>query len=786
MSEEFELDWPSQEQPKTRWSRPPEAAQPLTAGQEFEVDWASPPDTTKDVAKQIGAGGTLGVGDIVGTPGTAGHLFDMATEAAGAYPAIAATQLLHKIAPEWSKKTFGENFPLTIEGYQAAKKGMNDPALLQGKEPTPEQKGDVNTTLGLPLPTAQGMEKGIKQVLPYTAEEPETTAGKYAHTGARTGVGFTGLGGKEGIVERGATGIVSGLTSEAGGQAAEALNRPDLDPYARFLGGVMGIPVGSVLSSTVRNMALPSELAEKTLMDAMVKDYRNNQMGMTPEQIKAAFDAGERPLVYDMLGPEARAVLVKNGYKTTESAEMAMKLGQAVEQRAKTAGADLSGFIEKEVAGTFLDAPARQAIIKQADKAHVDALYDAMRNDPNAASVWTPKLQALLDGSPSFKKAVQDAQKTSKDINAGLTGTNDPSKLHIGVDQLQYGVKPNLNFLDQVKRNLDDKISNAFDAQKGNEARNLMSLKNQLVGELDNAVSGYATARSAAAESLGARTAIEAGYGSLKNLNAFKSQEVLDAFAKMSPAQQQEFRYGQLSALAEVAADKGPKGILSVFGKKETWDRLESVIGKDQLNQINGNAVAKDLMSKVEVLKQATASQTKNEFGHPTVIGLAGAAAGQILEKGIPQIASMSLPQYATAAVGLVTGLAAKGWYTVQEQRLAPKLMELAASNDPVKLTELSVMLRNNAAARSAWDKTEKGIAATTRNIALSQTPNQADTRPNRKAGGRVMRDAISLANDAVRTRKAIGGKTEQMLSMPDDAIVSALHTAKKTLGGSI
>jgi len=314
----------------------------------------------------------------------------------------------------------------------------------------------------------------------------------------------------------------------------------------------------------------------------------------------------------------------------------------------------------------------------------------------------------------------------------------------------------------------------------------LMKLKEQLVGELDNAVSGYATARSAAAESLGARTAIEAGYGSLKNLNAFKSQEVLDAFAKMSPAQQQEFRYGQLSALSEIAADKGPKGILNAFGKKETWDRLESVIGKDQLNQINGNAVAKDLMSKIQVLKEAPAAQNQSVFGSPTVIGLAGAGAGKLAEKGLSQIASMSLPEMATIALGATTALAAKGWYTVQEQRLAPKLMEMAASNDPVKLTELSVMLRNNAAARSAWDKTEKGIAATTRNIALSQTPSQADTRPNRKAGGRVMRDAISLAQDAVRTRKAIGGKTEQMLSMPDDAIVSALHTAKKTLGGSI
>jgi hypothetical protein len=77
--------------------------------------------------------------------------------------------------------------------------------------------------------------------------------------------------------------------------------------------------------------------------------------------------------------------------------------------------------------------------------------------------------------------------------------------------------------------------------------------------------------------------------------------------------------------------------------------------------------------------------------------------------------------------------------------------------------------------------KAMENIATGTRATVVNE-----QSRSQRKAGGRVMRDAISLAQDAVRTRKAIGGQTEQMLSMPDDAIVSALHTAKKTLGGSI
>jgi hypothetical protein len=97
-------------------------------------------------------------------------------------------------------------------------------------------------------------------------------------------------------------------------------------------------------------------------------------------------------------------------------------------------------------------------------------------------------------------------------------------------------------------------------------------------------------------------------------------------------------------------------------------------------------------------------------------------------------------------------------------------------------ILELSELAAKNPAAGTLMDKIETAGTKAAKAAYAANT----DERKQRKAGGRVMRDAISLANDAVRTRKAIGGKTEQMLSMPDDAIVSALHTAKKTLGGSI
>ena len=58
--------------------------------------------------------------------------------------------------------------------------------------------------------------------------------------------------------------------------------------------------------------------------------------------------------------------------------------------------------------------------------------------------------------------------------------------------------------------------------------------------------------------------------------------------------------------------------------------------------------------------------------------------------------------------------------------------------------------------------------------------------REQRKSGGRVNTDADKLIREANRTKNLISGHTESLLTMPDDAIVSALDTAKKSLGGSL
>jgi hypothetical protein len=70
-----------------------------------------------------------------------------------------------------------------------------------------------------------------------TSYEPQTTAGKYAATGAEFGFGALGPGGPLKQLGKAAIGTAGGLVSEAAGQATEGTA---LEPWARAAGGIAG------------------------------------------------------------------------------------------------------------------------------------------------------------------------------------------------------------------------------------------------------------------------------------------------------------------------------------------------------------------------------------------------------------------------------------------------------------------------------------------------------------------------------------------------------------------
>jgi len=63
----------------------------------------------------------------------------------------------------------------------------------------------------------------------------------------------------------------------------------------------------------------------------------------------------------------------------------------------------------------------------------------------------------------------------------------------------------------------------------------------------------------------------------------------------------------------------------------------------------------------------------------------------------------------------------------------------------------------------------------------LMNANQQADGgRIERKSGGAVIDSASdSLVREALRNQKLLANHTEQLLSLPDDAVVQALHVAK-------
>jgi hypothetical protein len=168
----------------------------------------NPPSAMEDVAKAGASGALTGaVSTAAGLPGTVAGLTN---QAADFLARQTAGRVYNRFAPggtgDWSADT------------------RPDPGLA------PPSIGPEAT-----LPTVSSVAEKIPQY------QPQTTAGQYAKSaGEMLGGNMVLPGGSAGA--RAFAGITGGLGAEAGGQLAERLGHPELEPYAR-VAGALAAPV---------------------------------------------------------------------------------------------------------------------------------------------------------------------------------------------------------------------------------------------------------------------------------------------------------------------------------------------------------------------------------------------------------------------------------------------------------------------------------------------------------------------------------------------------------------
>ena len=763
---ETEYNWTEPDvKPTRRWSSdiPSNEAAP-SAGVGTEYLYNVPPSISEDVRKSMASQAKYIPGDIASIVGGAGELMDVAKAKAAKY----------------------------LIGYPAEYLGYAKPGTSEAieKEMAPQQGAVTNSILGVPFPTPYGMEEATRAVTPSSLEyEPQTTTGKLAGSATRVGGGMaltSGLGaltkapevieaatsvpsavkellgttGKTAVKE-GAIGAVSGAASELAGQVAEQTGFDQVDPYARFLGGTIGLAGGHLMSRGVRYL-LPDVEGQAKLVKAMGEDFATGQSKISPDDLQKMIDNGYKPTPWDVVGPRGEELLKKMGFKTPESKAAVRKLNEEMIARGDAAAGNVSSYLEDKIMGTELDAPALQSKIDAENKVQTGKIYDLANSSMNAQNVFSPKLRDLMKVD-DFKKAMKVADSVASDPALGIkVGTDSP---------------PNLMYWDQVKRSLDDQISTAMRGGSKDEARRLLGLKGRLVGELDSIVPEYANARNAASEAFGSSNAIESGYNSIKNMNAFKASDFFDLRKSLNSEQQELMATGAASAMKEYIDNNGLDKFLQLVDKPSISSRAKIILGYDRFDKLVGNARVQNTLAKVG---QVASQDAKGGLGLWEGVGGAAGALAQGAGATVLQGQAPSAGQIAAFVGGAIASAAAKGTLNFAQNRVANSVVKLMASNDPIKLEKLAGMAQKDYAVSSMLDKigdlSQKALLLNSR-----VNPPYESERQGHKAGGKVGGlTAESLLRDLKRRQVMLASKTEHMLSLPDDAVVQALDAAKR------
>ena len=651
-----------------------------------------PPSTAEDIAKSAGSGLAMGLlADLPGLPGSIGQLVDIGSLKAR------------------------EAYARAKEGFGFAEKGSAEKAIalakqeaMKGKSPQ-EIAGDVNTILGITLPTSQGMEKLVRSVAPDLSYAPETRAGKLVGAGFRAVPSGIGTGGAGLLTRLGIAGT-SGVLAEGAGQLTEGT---EYETPARILGSLLGPAGFKTAKGLIQVMTGPGKgEIEKELLTAIARDVANGTSKMNSDQLKKAIESGASPSLFNMAGTETRKLISKYGFATPESRQLLEDLNSKVADQAARANTAMRQHIGSTL-GVTDDAFDIQQAIRSSNESEINRLYKALETDPAARDVFSVELSSLTK-SGALKDYMANARSLAKNPKSRIIA---PTKTTSG----------NIFFWDQVKRDLDDAINKAYRQGESNKAIDLKNLRKQVVDELDTTVPNYQRARDAASESLGAQNAVDAGYNALRGAStAFKAGPLITSFKKYSPERKEMFRQGLAAQLAEIAEKSGPDDILRLIKDPNKSKVLQTALGQDELNSILGRAASESVLKRTRaygahlddpsVQDQFIKGQIQFEMG-PAMLAAVRGDFGPMVN-----ILATQAQQAVTA------GAQARNY-----RKTANEMMSLIGTDDPEKLKRLGEIIRKVPAAPGILGSTMDLMRNSLVRGTIGMPPSQEVTAPGAK-----------------------------------------------------
>jgi hypothetical protein len=601
------------------------------------------------------------------------------------------------------------------------------------------------------------------------------------------------------------------MTGEVPMFDAQGNVRPEAVAESMKFTGVVG--PGSVVR---KGMSMPETAARRRIANAIAEDIETGkirgldptrrtqfgprvQSGATPTELASLAAEGVPVSAYDLsAGPSVRGLVEEAATKAPDRAP-AVQIGQQMAERARDTGTYIASTIDNIAGKPIATGDEFQAAIDLIKKTN-DPAYKRVMSLPEHQSVFSPEIKNLLESRPVFAKVIKERAEGA--INRGEM----PPPIYgaRGELNIQPFNAPSLEYLDQVYRGVRNKASIAYDAGDSEIGKDYKEAANALRAELDKVAardpagnSVYKAIRDDASEVFGARNALEAGYKFAKTADPLKLREVQQAYSRYSPTQKEQFRVGLLANIKDAALSNQVNKVTSWFdgSNPKMYEKIESILGPDATlrlgNQIQLQKIVNEGVAPV-VQEAAPTPGGRGRIGLPTAFGVGAgiAVGGEKLLQNLPQVANVIQHPI---TIGTATTIGAAGTLyaakkligaakNAYEARVSEEILKAISSNDPRTFAALE--RHPPKLVRTVLDR----LSNMTQRAAIAGAGEAGDTeeagfeivpRQERKSGGRVKTNPISA--EVKRVRALLSQKTANMLSLPDDAIATALDLAKRT-----
>lgn len=662
----------------------------------------------------------------------------------------------------------------------------------------------------------QGKLPDVTEYLPYYGYEPKGKYAAAAKEAAASGLesaaylpfGPWGVGGR----------FVSGAVSGAAGEfARQKFAGTEWEPVAQFFGAAAGQLLGDIGVGAIKGAAsqykgfLPERVMGLTFIDtekeigkrlnaAIESDIKNDLFRVSPQEISDKIKSGDISSVGD---------LVKPGSQT---AELLMDIA------AQVPGKRPDNIISKTISDLAGGEPLDYGVIKQgfeeAAKLETDLVFDVARSAPNANNITLKDIGRLADDE-TIKDIMKNVAKQetltqeadlfvkAPEVIPGKPGTETTfPQTKRGLIEVpgtpaipEQQIGGNINFWHKVKMELGKKYRETNDPI-------YLSAQNDLIKAISNKVPEYGEALEKSAAKYGETKFIKNGYDFMKRIGKEEVDKSLSSFKDLSEDQMKLVRTGIMASLMETASEAG--GAASLFTQvlapqSKLNQKLIGTLDKADYDKLVGSIIQQNIDNRVAKASDNIVKKTLQKAGEMKYgIGVGGGSGGAIgALAGFLAGGSMMSPAAALAAVGATLGVSRELALNSLEKKIAPTALEMLRNKEGAE--KLAKLIQDRPEARSFLQKMSTGLMraaiAGERSKELSEPAEPPPLQPlgmpsanahggriAYKSGGRV-KNARSVAEALMReidqTRKLIGKKTEDILSMPDDAVATALKIAR-------